>query len=317
MSYPVLNQMHIKKDLGLDQAKALFKNSVRFIEIETFSYCNRRCWYCPNSIINRFDDNTFLDEKIYRQILTDLSSIEYDGEISFSRYNEPLSDRRILDHLRLAKTMTNAKLRMHTNGDYLTPLYLQDLYDAGLRAIYVQVYLNGPSKTVAWKESQAKKQIALTMGRIGVECKYDWGKPNVIHTYRGSFNDMDVIIECKNFSMMGVDRGGLMPIRNVRPRSAPCFFPVHSLYVDYNGAMVPCCNIRSDATEHEGCVLYELTGETDELFRAYVSDKFAEWRSRLLNFNPKEGVCRTCRTLEHQRTPALEIALQSLTATYE
>ena len=28
-------------------AQTLFKRSVVMVEVEVFSYCNRRCWFCP------------------------------------------------------------------------------------------------------------------------------------------------------------------------------------------------------------------------------------------------------------------------------
>ena len=33
--------------------KDLFKKHLKLIEIEVFSFCNRKCWYCPNSYIDR------------------------------------------------------------------------------------------------------------------------------------------------------------------------------------------------------------------------------------------------------------------------
>ena len=316
MTYTVLDPLHVKQDLDLDQAKALFKKSVSLVEIETFSYCNRRCWYCPNSFIDRFSHNTFMAKNIYNQILADLASIDYDGEITFSRYNEPLADRRILDRIRLAKTMTNATLRTHTNGDYLTPLYLDELYQAGLRKIYVQVYLNGTSRDIPWTDAKAMTQCARTMERIGLALDYEWGRKGATHGYRGTYRDMDVFLECKNFGVVGLDRGGLIQIGDGKVRAAPCFYPVRNLYIDYNGAMMPCCNLRSDAPKHEDCILYELTGEADELFKAYVSEKYVTWRSRLLTCEPKEGVCRTCKTDDKEPSQELVAQLQSLTATY-
>ena len=71
------------------------KDNLKLIEIELFSYCNRKCWMCPNSFIDRKTNNTFMKTEIYKKILKELGSIDYDNLISFSRYNEPLSKKII------------------------------------------------------------------------------------------------------------------------------------------------------------------------------------------------------------------------------
>ena len=47
-----------------DDAKALFKTHVSNVEIETFSYCNRVCGYCPNATHDR---RSFKTVKTYRR----------------------------------------------------------------------------------------------------------------------------------------------------------------------------------------------------------------------------------------------------------
>ena len=38
-----------------------------FIEIEIFSYCNRKCWFCPNSFVDRRSENLIMpEEKIFK-----------------------------------------------------------------------------------------------------------------------------------------------------------------------------------------------------------------------------------------------------------
>src|SRR5947207_599758 len=83
-------------ELSPQRSRDLFKLSVKFVEIETFTYCNRKCWFCPNATIPARQDkagNRYMDEDLYLRILRDLGSIEYDGQIQFGRYNEPLADR--------------------------------------------------------------------------------------------------------------------------------------------------------------------------------------------------------------------------------
>lgn len=34
--------------------KNIFKENVKLVEIGISSFCNRKCWFCPNSIVDRF-----------------------------------------------------------------------------------------------------------------------------------------------------------------------------------------------------------------------------------------------------------------------
>ena len=125
-----------------DEAKALFAFSVKLVEVEVFTYCNRTCWFCPNSRIDRRSSNLYMDEELYLKILSELAEIDYRGVVTYSRYNEPLADRIILTRLRQARAaLPNAILSTHTNGDYLNREYLDALRDAGLNRITIMNYL--------------------------------------------------------------------------------------------------------------------------------------------------------------------------------
>ena len=60
-------------------------NKIKLIEIELFSYCNRKCSWCPNYLINR-SNNIFIKEKIFDKLLNNLLEFNYQGIFSFSRY---------------------------------------------------------------------------------------------------------------------------------------------------------------------------------------------------------------------------------------
>ena len=93
---------------------------IRLIEIELFSYCNRTCSFCPNSFIDRLSFNELLDINLFKKIIKELKLVDYSNYISFSRYNEPLSYRDILDDRikYIRKELPKSKLVLNTNGDY-------------------------------------------------------------------------------------------------------------------------------------------------------------------------------------------------------
>ena len=110
--HPINCNDHFRYISDSRQAAALFKASVRLIEIEIHSYCNRTCDFCPNSFLDRRSHKTVLDPALYSKIMDDLASIDYRGVITYSRYNEPTSDRPLfIERLREARAkLPNAQL---------------------------------------------------------------------------------------------------------------------------------------------------------------------------------------------------------------
>jgi hypothetical protein len=65
------------------------------------------------------------------------------------------------------------------------------------------------------------------------------------------------------------------------------------LYIDWNGRVVPCCNIRSDAPEHAGYIVDDLsTGRS--VFEAFAASRLVDWRRSLFDYEPKAAPCDTC-----------------------
>ena len=82
--------------LDRDAAKDLFKRNVRRVEIETHSYCNRRCGYCPNVVGDRLGENKRMTSEVWLLVLRNLQEIDYEYNFVLNGYNEPLTDRIIL-----------------------------------------------------------------------------------------------------------------------------------------------------------------------------------------------------------------------------
>ena len=88
-----------------------------------------------------------MKEETYLKILKDLKSIGFKGGITYSRYNEPTADKIFLTRLKQAREMLpEAILFTHSNGDYITKEYIDELADAGLNLIRLQCYLNKNEK---------------------------------------------------------------------------------------------------------------------------------------------------------------------------
>jgi len=126
------------KGLGMDNG--LLPN---FIEVETSTYCNRRCSWCPNSKYKRGQEKKFINFDLFTKIIADLKKINYQGQLALHNYNEPLLDPNLYKYLNIIKTqLPLVKIIIFTNGDYLYNGVLKKL-KAGvfLRFMYHSIVL--------------------------------------------------------------------------------------------------------------------------------------------------------------------------------
>ena len=148
-------------------SKSFFRKNLKLIEIEIFSYCNRVCWFCPNSFIDRRSSNTEMQDVHYEKIINDLADIEYDGELTYSRYNEPLSHRDIfIKRVKQARqALPNAILRTNSNGDYVTRDYIEELNDVGFNQLWIQQYLGNNEK---YNHERVRKVMNMKVEKLGM-----------------------------------------------------------------------------------------------------------------------------------------------------
>ncbi|MDX2153763.1 MAG: radical SAM protein [Bryobacteraceae bacterium] len=297
--FDFISRQHFQTTADLPTARALFRESVIMVEIEVFSYCNRRCWFCPNSRIDRISKNDYMDPHLYERIMRDLASVNYSKTISYSRYNEPLSDRVILQRLAEARgALPNALLHTNTNGDYLTAAYLRELYHAGLNSLNIQVYLGNDER---YDHGKVKQRMSLMVAKLGLPFEMTGDIDNSWVEAQLFYEDMKIRIYGRNFSENGANRGGLVQVRSCESRTSPCLSPFFHLCIDFNGNVVPCCNIRSDAMEHAPYVVATLSRHVN-VFQAYADSALVSWRRGLIGFGPKSGVCASCLFGIHEPT---------------
>src|SRR5687767_13566064 len=91
------------------------------VEIEVNSRCNRKCWYCPVSILPPPDGPKFMADDVFVRLHEELQAIDYSGRISYHLYSEPLLRRDLARLVALSKSMLAASWQvLFTNGDLLT-----------------------------------------------------------------------------------------------------------------------------------------------------------------------------------------------------
>ncbi len=270
-----------------------FKNQLKLIEIEVFSYCNRRCWFCPNSFIDRHSSNNIMPENVYLKILYDLQKIEYDQEITYSRYNEPLSHKEIiLERISQARhLLPDVKLRTNTNGDYIDYNYILELRDSGLNELFIQQYLGNNE---LYDHEKMKQKMLTKLDKLNIEYSLITDIVDQRIEYKLHIPNILVHLRARNFSIEGSARTDMVKKQN-KPyhRTHPCIQPFHNMYIDYNGKVMVCCNTRSDINSHEDGVMGSVL--ENNLWHIYSSHKYDKWRDHLKDFSPKSGICKECK----------------------
>lgn len=275
------------------------KDNLKLIEIETFSYCNRTCWFCPNSFIDRRVEHGkhVMSDEVYTDIINQLYDINYNGEISYSRYNEPLAKKEIiLKRIKEAREkLPKAILRINTNGDYLRDKqYIDELIKSGLSQLWVQQYLENDEK---YNHAKSMQWINNKIESLGVKDNAEL--ITNIDNYKIEYNiklaDTFLMhIRARNFEVDGSSRGGTIDLNKEYQRTKRCSQPINNLYIDYNGNVMTCCAVRSDIPEHADQITGNIHSQT--LQDIFSSDAYNYLRNMHNNDTQvKTGHCRTCK----------------------
>lgn len=287
-----LSQHYLSPNNNLQQKMYLFKKMVRLVELEPHSYCNRTCWFCPNSYLDRRSNTKFMDESILQKLIHGLAEINYDQTISFTRYSEPFGNDVFYSTLKkIRSSLPRATLHANTNGDFLTDTTLSKAYESGLNSLNIQLYLpqHQPFEYtyIQGLAEKTLKKIPSLKATLSQKTD-DWIE------FACTFKTMHIRMYARDFRKNGNPRGDIIPSPSLSNRASPCFLPFSDLYIDHTGDVVPCCNIRSDDPKQRAYVLGNIQ-EHETIFDMYFSKNFLSWRERLWSFGPKTfPPCKSC-----------------------
>jgi 2-deoxy-scyllo-inosamine dehydrogenase (SAM-dependent) len=155
---------------------------------------------------------------LFRKIIDELADMGFDGCINPQRYGEPLTDSRLIQFMQYAHArLPRATLKLYTNGDFLTPALLDQLYDAGVRDYFITVHsADEPSFTDSINRiSQLKKHMKNKRRNIKLEYQ-----------------------TC--YDMALCNRGGLVAVDERRQPTWSC--TDEAIAISYRGDVLLCCN---------------------------------------------------------------------------
>ena len=266
------------------------KEFLRLLGIEIFSYCNRKCWFCPNSSIDRHSVNNYMDENIYLKILNEVKNYKNLGYITYSIYNEPLSDTIFLKRLKQAREiLPNIKLQTNTNGDFLDKEYLEELHINGLNELWIQCYLNKDEEFDI--ENIIKPRMHKLIKKLNLDYEIVISNQD-IYELSLKHNNLTIRYYARNFKNTGTNRGGTVNTIPIHNRLEPCFIPYVDIIIDYMGNVMPCCNLRSEVEEHEQFIMGNVANDTISNIRK--SKKFQNFMKTVSQYGNKIYPCNEC-----------------------
>jgi radical SAM protein with 4Fe4S-binding SPASM domain len=273
--------------------RVLFKRNVRLVELEPHAYCNRICSFCPNATIDRRGVKTRMDAGVFARVLDELASIGFTGVLRFARYSEPMADEHIFEMITAARrALPSANIDVVTNGDYLKPETLPRLREAGLSVLRISVYLRDGAP---WTAAAAREEMERLGRRIGIAPSFHSDTRDTVGA-TFPFQGLEVDAWSHDFDLIGYDRGESLPalVDTDYVRRSPCSMVFSNFTVDFDGKVMPCCNLRSDHPAHQGFVLGDLS-RGESIFDVYASPAFAGWRKSLAGVGEKAFPCRSCK----------------------
>lgn len=179
------------------------------VGIEISTYCNRKCYYCPNSVHET--PKEFMSREVFLKALERLKEINYSCIIDYSFYNEPLLDDRLPEFVKLTKEiLKKCIIRIFTNGDYLTPELAGELIDSGVSLFTIT-------------QHDKNEEVFMKKMRPLLE----------------RFPD-NIVLNCLHNAAVG-NRGGAIEVKN-QIAMEKCFTADGNMIITYNGDILLCCN---------------------------------------------------------------------------
>ncbi len=283
--------------LGAESKQALFKKNIRLVELEPNSFCNRTCWFCPNSIVDRITPKHSLDKKLFNRVINDLVSIDYDHVIRFARYSEPTAFLKPLCEMIQAthRALPKASIDVITNGDYLKPETLNQLSKSGLHILRISIYPD--NQEGSWTPAAAIEKMQKLGERIQISPTQIKEKNNSVSCLY-EYDQMSIVAWSHDFNVKGFDRGESLKVLKDEgfARRSPCRMVFENFTIEYDGTVMPCCNLRSDVPGQEKYKIDSLkTDDERTIFDIYANKTYASWRKSLVNVEIKDTPCRTCK----------------------
>lgn len=236
-----------------------------WIELNINELCNRTCEFCPRVDPKTYpNQNLHMDLELAENIANQLDDLNYTGTINISGTGEPLLTGYVADIVRKFGEK-GIHVEIVTNGDRLKPKLIKELYDAGLGQLVVSMY-DGPE--------QIEKFNSLFK-----ECGID----ESLYSLRDRWYPPE-----DDYGLLYTNRAGFLGKKLTEKEKRACFYPHYSVYLDWNGDMLLCCQDMYNRTVNFGNV------KEKQLFEIWKDAKLMKFREKLGVGDRSLNPCSNC-----------------------
>lgn len=277
-------------NLDKKEKKILFNDFVNTVYIETSSFCNRTCNYCPVALEGTREQK-FMTNKIFDKIIEELVEIDYRGIISISLYNEPLASDDILERIAKIKAkLPFVYVRMNSNGDYLNREFLEKLCSVGTDEILITQHMNSNE---VYTDELANAKITKFFNKINLDYEITVQVSNKNISVDMIYKGLRLLVVTNNWEEYGNSRGGTVSFLNSKDiRIAPCNNPFREIAIDINGNYRSCCNLYVTTPSN-------FNVKNTNVIDYFLSSEMHNIRTKLLVWGEnKPKFCQTCNTTD-------------------
>jgi len=268
-----------RKDKIIKEKLSFINNIPLFskIEFNIIAACTRACLFCPVSNKNFYkniDAKGLLKIDFYKKILIDLNDINYDGEILFSGFSEPLLHPKIEEIIALTREyLPNSQIEMISNGDKLTHQKLKALISNGLDIINISMY-DGKHQIEYFQNMIFKSGI--DRGRVILRRRY-YENGN----YGLTISNRAGLIDSNKFRDKKEDKIVELPLKKV------CYYPFYMLKIDFNGDV--------DICSHDWQKKFIIGNLKDSnILDLWTSERLNNFKEKLANGDRSMEPCKNC-----------------------
>lgn len=268
------------------------------INIETTSWCNFRCKFCPASFLDR--PKHTMSDKLFKKIIDELADIDYTGDIKLHQSNEPMTDPNIYERVAYAREKTGCSVGFYSNGFKVDYAALVKLHAAGLNFLGVEAYLSKKqfdelldkfkklqrehyNVTVHYQDEDGGYSYADVKGKFKKSGMYI----TLSRRYDKKDGDEDTFFEYNKSKI--TSRCGIIPSRMKTKATNMCVRPFRKLQVNWNGKVVLCCE---EWLYNKDAIMGDLN--KNSIVEVWNGKPFFEKRHMLQNHKRDKYPCNQC-----------------------
>lgn len=267
------------------------------ISIETLSFCNRTCSFCPLHWSQDERGRKRMTDQLYERIVVQLMDLQFDGVAQMFLLSEPTVDVTMLDKLRLLRdACPRVTTYASSNGDLFDKIAqsrgLDDalervaaFYDAGLTVLNLNVYDPGPEQHARYR--QLLEGIVTKLGAKITGNKYRTHNPRgrfvCLTDMRIDMNDTQTVTNVLYIKSKAERAAVTAPERH-------CARPHRHLVIEWDGRVPICCAI--DVTDRSLPAMGDAN--TQSLLQIWNSPAMNQYRWFLQHRQRTLPGCSTC-----------------------